>query len=161
MRRRNWKRIRPTSLRQAMQYCLDHAWDRHNRSVEQVAELMGLANHWVIYKWLNSGRLPAVLIRTFEHACGVTFVTDYIATSAHKLLVDIPSGKPARDTDLLGLQTQFNDAVNVLARFYRGDAEADETLAALTAAMGEIAGHRANVAQAMTPELALFEGGDA
>lgn len=161
MSRRNWKRVRPTSLRQAMQLCLDHARERHNRSVERVADLMGQPSHWIIYKWIESGRLPAVLIRPFEHACGATFVTDYLATSAHKLLVDIPCGRPARDTDVLALQTQFNEAVNLLARFYRGEAEADATLAALTAAMGEIAGHRANVAQSLAPELALFEEGEA
>lgn len=161
MSRRNWKKVRATSLRQAMQLCLDFARERHNRSVERVADLMGQTNHWVIYKWLENGRLPAVLIRPFEHACGATFVTDYIASSAHKLLVDIPSGKPACDTDVLALQTQFNEAVNLLARFYRGDAEASDTLSALTAAMSEIASHRANVAQALTPELALFEEGEA
>lgn len=160
MSRRNWKRVRPNSLRQAMQLCLDYARERHNRSVERVADLMGLASHWTLYKWMENGRLPAVLIRPFEHACGVTFVTDYVALSAHKLPVDMPAGKPAQDTDVLALQTQFNEAVNLLARFYKGDADAGETIAALTAAMADIANHRANVAQSLEPELALF-GGDA
>lgn len=159
MARRNWKRVSPTSLRHGMELCLQYAKERHNHSVDRVADLMGLPNKWTLYKWLENGRMPAILIRPFEHACGCMFMTQYIATSGHKLLVEIPSGKPASNEDVLALQTGFNEAVNHLARFYRGAADAAETMAALDLAMAEIAGHRANVAQEM-PELDLFTGAD-
>lgn len=50
MSRRNWKHIQPTSLRQALELCKDHAKERHNLSVERIAERMGLADHWALYK---------------------------------------------------------------------------------------------------------------
>lgn len=160
MARRNWKRLTPTSLRHAIELCLEYARERRRLSVDRVADLMGLPSKWALYKWLESGRMPAILIRPFEHACGCTYVTQYLATSAHKLLVDIPSGQPARNEDVLELQTGFNDAVNLLARFYRGEGSAEETMAALSQAMSEIAGHRENVSKSLTPELGLFEEGE-
>ena len=102
-------------------------------------------------------RLPSILIRPFEHACGCSYVTQYLATSAHKLLIDIPSGQPADEAELLALHSDFNAAVDLLAGFYGGKAEADETLSALTEVMSQIAGHRENVSKAMAPELGLFE----
>lgn len=158
MARRNWKRVSPTSLRHGMELCLKYANEKHNRSVDRIADLMGLTNKWPLYKWLENGRMPAILIRPFEHACDATYMTQYIATSAHKLVVDIPSGKPASNDDVLALQTGFNEAVNHLAKFYQGKADAAETMAALDLAMADIAGHRANVAQEL-PELDLFNGG--
>lgn len=140
-----------------MELCLEYARERRNLSVDRVADLMGLPAKWSLYKWMESGKMPAILIRPFEHATGSTFVTQYIATSAHKLLVDIPNGKPATDTNVLQLQTGFNEAVNLLASFYAGQASAEETMAALTQSMSDIAGHRENVSKAMSPELGLFE----
>ena len=128
MPRRSWKRVAPTSLRHSMELCLEYARDKQNRSVDHIAELMGLTSKWALYKWLENGRLPAILIRSFEHACGCAFMTQYIATSSHKMLVDIPTGKRALDTDILDLQVGFSDAVSLLARFYQGNADTDETL---------------------------------
>ncbi|AOE92049.1 hypothetical protein LBM341_03799 (plasmid) [Ralstonia solanacearum] len=58
--RRNWKRIRPTSLRHALELCKDYAKERHNLSVERIAESMGLADHWTLYKWFQNGRMQAI-----------------------------------------------------------------------------------------------------
>lgn len=147
MARRNWKRVAPTSLRHAMELCLEYGREKRNLSVDRVADLMGLPSKWSLYKWLESGKMPAILIRPFEHATGATFMTQYIATSAHKLLVDIPTGKPAKDDDVLAL------------RFYRGEVSAEETKAVLDKMMGEIAWHRENVNKSLAPELGLFEEG--
>jgi len=140
-----------------MELCLEYARSKHNRSVDGVADLMGQSNKWSLYKWLENGRLPSILIHPFEHACGCTYVTQYLATSAHKLLIDIPSGQPADEAELLALHSDFNAAVDLLAGFYGGKAEAGETLSALTEVMSQIAGHRENVSKAMAPELGLFE----
>ncbi|UEX77030.1 hypothetical protein [Sediminicurvatus halobius] len=128
--------------------------------MDRVADLMGLPSKWALYKWMESGRLPAVLIRPFEHATGATFVTQYLAASAHKLVVDMPSGKPAADEEVLELQSACNEAVNQLARYYRGQADAEETVSALTSVLGAIAGHRENVARSLAPELDLFGEGE-
>lgn len=160
MRRRNWKRVNPTSLRHAMELCLDYGREKRNLSVERVADLMGIPSKWTLYKWLENGRMPTTLIRPFEHACGATFITQYIGASAQKLLIDIPAGKPASQDDLLTLQTALNDAVSLLARFYKGEIESDQVVGGITQAMGQLAGHRCNVEKAAAPELALFDGGE-
>lgn len=156
MSRRNWKRAIPTSLRHSMELCLEYGREKRNLSVDRIADLMGLTSKWTLYKWLENGRMPANLVRPFEHICGCTYMTTYIATSAHKLLVDIPAGMPVQDGDVLALQGHCNEAVNLLAQFCRGEAEADATVAALTGLMAEIAGHREQVNKAHAPELGLF-----
>lgn len=158
MASRRWNNRQPGTLRQAMEWCLEHARERHNRSVDRVAELMGLSSKWVLYKWLESGRLPAVLIRPFEMACGIDYVTRFIAHSAHKLLIDIPTGKRASNNDINTLQACFTDAVALLLRFYDGQAEAEETLSSLTTTMERMAWHRGEVARHQHPQLDFAEG---
>lgn len=161
MARMNWKKAAPTSIRNAIELCVKHASARKNMSVERIADHMGLESHWVIYKWMENGRMPSILIRPFESACGCTYVTQWIATSAHKLLTDIPTGHTASNDDLLELSDSFNDALKLLRKFYKGKAQQDETIEALTSILAEIAGHRENVRKAETPELPLFnEGGE-
>jgi hypothetical protein len=100
------------------------------------------------------------MIRPFEHACGATFLTQYIGASAQKLLIDIPAGQPASQDDLLTLQSTMNDAVTLLAQFYKGNLGSEEVMGGITAAMAQLAGHRCNVEKAAAPELALFDGGE-
>ncbi|QUN06462.1 hypothetical protein KDN34_03090 [Shewanella yunxiaonensis] len=159
MTRINWKKVTANSLRHAMELCLEHAKERKNLSVDRVADLMGLPNKWTIYKWLENGRMPAVLIRSFEHACGIDLMTRYIASSAGMLVIDIPAGKAADHKEINELQSGFAEAIGLLIKFYAGNAEADETIGALSNVMGGLAWHRQNVAKSGTPELELF-GGD-
>lgn len=151
----SWKNRQPSSLRQAMEWCLEYARERHNRSVDRVADLMGLTNKWVIYKWLESGKLPAILIRPFEEACGIDFVTRFLGHSAHKLLIEIPTGKRATQAEINALQGSFAEAISLLLKFYDGQAEAAETLSALTATMSHLAWHRGEVERNRYPELDL------
>lgn len=160
MSKRNWKRTAPTSLRNAMELCVEFARERKNKSVEQIADDMGLASHWTLYKWIESARLPANMIRPFELATCATYVTQYLATSHHKLLVDIPATKRANDNDLLTLNSAFNDALKVLEGFYKGASTGEETLNELRNVMTGIAGHHARVESYATPELGLFESND-
>lgn len=160
MAKRNWKRAVPRSLRHGMELNLEYAKDRKNLSVDRIADLMGLSSKWTLYKWLENARMPINLVRPFEHACGCSFMTQYLATSDHKLLIDMPSSKPAIDTDLLALQTGFNEAVNVLASFYKGDADATDALTELTRHMTDMAAHRARVERVAEPELELFGSGE-
>lgn len=161
MTTRSWKKRQPASLRQAMELCLEHARARHNRSVDRVADLMGLNSKWALYKWMNSSRMPANLIRPFEQACGVDFVTRYIGHSAHKLLIDIPSGRRAANgKDINALQASFSEAVSQLFQFYEGRADAEETLSALYTTMEQLAWHQGTVERHQQPELDLFEEGN-
>jgi len=54
----------------------------------------------------------------------------------------------------------FSQAVSLLTRFYRGDADTAEVLHGVTRAMEQLAGHRENVRKHDAPELALFGGND-
>ncbi|MBH03997.1 MAG: hypothetical protein CMP08_07720 [Xanthomonadales bacterium] len=148
-----WKRVRPTSIPHAMELCIQHAKARHNRSVDSIADLMGQPNKWSIYKWVESGRIPTVLIRPFEAACGISFVTQYLAASDHKLLIDMPTGKAASASDINALQSTFTAAVQQLLLFADGQHDHEATLAAIDAAMTDLASHRANVERYDQPEL--------
>jgi hypothetical protein len=152
-RRRKWESIQPISLSHAMGLCLEHAREGMNRSVDRVADQMGLTNKWVIYKWVESGRLPAILIRGFEAACGIDYVTRYLAHSAHLLPIEIPTGKLASEKDLHRLQEAFIAGMGMLFAFYEGAVNAPETVAALTELMEQAAWHRENVERFSSPEL--------
>ncbi len=155
MARRNWKNVQPTSLRNALELCKDFARERRNLSVERIAELMGLADHSVLYKWLASGRMPAVLIPTYEQVCGCNYVTRWLASAAGRLLIDIPSGRQANAADMQQLQGVLTTATGVLIDFYQGKAEADAVMAAVQTGLEALAWHRANVLQHPNPQFDL------
>lgn len=157
MARRSWKKVHPNSLRHAMELCLEHAREKKNLSVDRVADLMGQSNKWSLYKWMENGRMPANLVRPFEHACGIGLVTQYLAASSHKLLIDIPSGRISDAKDINELQSSFTHAVGLLLSFYSDREDAEETLAALTQVMRDVAYHHENVNRSLEPELLLFE----
>ena len=160
MTKRNWKRVRAQDQQSAIRLCLDYALEHHNRSVARVAELMG-TSEWAIYKWMSKGSMPSHQIRPFEYACDPqgrsTFLTQYIATSARKLVIDIPTGRRSAEIEVADMQVAAGDAVAILMRFYRGSADGGETTAALTRLIEGAAWHRDNVAKTAAPELGLFE----
>lgn len=153
MAKRCWKRVAPTSLRHALELCKEHGRERRNLSVERIAERMGLTDHWTVYKWVQNGRIPANMIRPFEEVCGVDFVTRWLAASAGRLVISIPTGRNVTPTDMAELQARLNDAVGSLLTFHAGQAGATETLAAVEQAMAGLAWHRGTVAKHLQPEL--------
>lgn len=154
MTRRNWKLKRPTSMPEALRMGKDFAREEHNRSVERMADFMGVS-HDSQYKWIATGRLPAILIPSFEQACGYHFVTEWLATSAGKLLIDMPKGRKGSPADVLDVNTSCAAALQLLTNFYANPnpADADATLAALRAHMEQVAYHQHNVASYANPEL--------
>lgn len=156
MKRRHWNRIQPINLNRAIELCLEHARVKHNRSVDRVAELMGLTSKWTLYKWMESGKLPAVQIQPFEMACGINYVTGWLAASAGCMLVQVPIGRDLTEGDMLALHDSFSAAMNLLTNFFAGKAEVEETMGALTELMQRVAWHRGNVEKARQPELDLF-----
>lgn len=155
MTRRNWKRYVPGTLRDALKACKDYAQERHNLSVERIAERMGQEDHWALYKWLANGRMPLVLVPAYEHACGIDLVTRWLAASRNKLLVDMPAGKRPGAADMVELNTGFAEALQLLSHFYANPAEADAeaTATALRQHLEQVSYHQRNVAQYATPEL--------
>ncbi len=151
----NWKKQRARSLPHAMELCLAYAREKHHRSVDQVADLMGLPNKWRIYKWVENADMPSRYQLAFEHACGIDFMTQYHAHSRRHLLISIPRGRNVEAADLHALQLMTNDAVGALIAFAAGTATSDDVIAATTRAMEGLAWHRANVEKHLQPELEL------
>ncbi|WP_027853361.1 hypothetical protein [Marinobacterium litorale] len=154
-RRKNWSREQPISLRHGSELCIGHAHDRMNRSVEQIADLMGEASHFTLYKWMESGRMPAVKIRAFEHACGADFVTQYLAHSAGYLLVKVPTGRKAEHRELNELSLFAHEVLGLLIQFYDSHEGADEAVLAVTRLMEDLAFQRGNIEKHQQPELLL------
>lgn len=153
-RRKRDRRV-PSSLADATQASLDHALKYHNKGTKRVADLMGLKLD-TLYKKLSEDRLTIAELASFENACGATYVTEYLCAQMHLLAVEMPHGRKLQATDTMTLQQHFSEAMALLIGFYKGEADRDETLAELTALMGEVGWHRANVERANSPELELF-----
>lgn len=141
-----------------MEACIEQARSKHRISVDRIAADMGLANAWNIYKWVESGRIPAVMIRPFEIACRCDFVTRYLAHAAHKLIIDIPTGRALLAADMPAVQAATNDALGALINFAAGKVAAEEVVQQVTTAMEQLAWHRENAARSAQPELALEDG---
>lgn len=154
MTRRNWKRVRPTSAVEALRLCKDYALERHNLSVERIAELIGVSTD-NLYKWLASGRMPLVVVPTYELACRCNFASAWLAASAGKLVIDMPTGRKANSADVMGVNSSCAAALPLLTAFYADPASADldATLAALRTHMEQVAYHHHNVERYATPEL--------
>jgi hypothetical protein len=159
MTKRSWKHYRPTSLQDAIEACVEFARDKHQMSIERIADAMGLASKWTLYKYIESASIPARLIRPFETACRCSFVTAHLAASARKLLIDFPTGRKAEPADINAVQTACNGAVNALIQFADGSRDAVSaalTLSAVTHAIETLARERAEVERFSQPELNLI-----
>lgn len=155
MTRRNWKKVQPTSLRQAIELCKDYAREMHNISVERIAEIMDEESHWTVYGWLRDGSIPGRKILGYQHACRCNFITRWLAHSNGELLIDIPLGKLIGGDDVHQLQGTLNAAVGALLGFAGGKLDADQVGAEINTALEALAWHRENVAKVAQPELDL------
>lgn len=156
MIRRNWKRVQPSSLRDALRLCKDHAHERKNYSVDRIAELMDVTPD-LLYKWLSNGRMPASSIPAYEHICGINFVTRWLAASTGHLMIAAPAGRDASAADMQALQEVLHSAAGQLLQFYGGKAEAGAVLAAIRQGMEGLAWHKGNVEKHMQPEFEFTE----
>jgi len=154
MTRRNWKRVHATSTIEALRLCKEFAQEKKNLSIERIADRMG-ASHDSLYKWLAGGTLPVIKLPAYELACGCHFASEFLAITAGKVLVDLPTGRTGNTASMVEFNTGFAEALQLLTNFYAAPAKTDpaETLAALTRHMSEVAYHQANVAHCANPEL--------
>jgi hypothetical protein len=158
MRNRRWKSVRPTSLAEAMELCVEYA-AAHRRPIKALADLMG-ADVKTLYRWLAETSMPLNRIRQFETFCGIAFISEYLClASGDKVVVAIPAGKRAGVLELSELQCTFAEAVALLARFYQDGSCMDETVAAITGTLVHLAYQRSNVLKSAEPELDLFGAG--
>lgn len=148
------KRLRANSLVHAMRLCKEYAQVKRHLSVERIADRMG-TTHDSLYKWLATGRMPAILIPAFELACGCHYVSEWLAASADRLVVEMPTGRKAEGSELLDMNSSCAAALQLLTQFYAAPQAADPeaTLAALRLHLEQVAYHHHNVAAYATPEL--------
>lgn len=155
MARRNWNQVVPSDVPRSLQLCADFAFEKRNLSIPRITELMGESSHNTVYKWLGTGRMPAIKIIPFEHACGINYVTRFLAHSSNKLLVDIPTGRRAEHRELIDLAINANHTTGMLMDFFEGRGDADTVSAAITALIEDLALQRNNVEKFRQPELLL------
>jgi hypothetical protein len=116
---------------------------------------MGEASHWNLYKWMESGRMPAVKIRPFEHACGIDLVTLYLGHSANKLVLPVPTGRKSDHREINELSLFMNETAQLLYQHQEGLKTGEETTAAITQLMESLAYQRGNIEKEQQPELEL------
>ncbi len=158
MPKRIWKSYRPCNLQEAVEACGDWGLDKHNISVERIAERMGLESKWVIYKWQQSGNIPLNKVLSYQFACGgCTFITDYLAHATHKLVISIPTGRKATAEDINQLQQHLSETVTHLLKFQKSQAteDAQSAIWAITNAMEDLAWQKSNIEKTAQPELDL------
>ncbi|MEG0920291.1 MAG: hypothetical protein RSD57_00065 [Comamonas sp.] len=152
MSKRNWKKHRSTSLIGAIRDCKDFALDVHGRSVARIADLSGQTED-CLYKWNANGRMPSIVIKPYELACGCSFITEFLAASSDRLVIDMPKGRTSSPSDLVDLSTTFSQAFKLLNDFYQGKANQEETQASIKLHLEQFAWHHRNVGSHATPEL--------
>lgn len=153
---RNWKRVQPGNLRDALRLCKDHALEKKNYSVERIADLMAVTGD-VLYKWLATGKMPANIIPNYELICGINLVTRWLAASTGHLMIAAPTGRNATAQDMQALQEVLHAAAGQLLQFYAGKVEADAVLAAIQSGMEGLAWHKGNVEKHLQPEFQFTE----
>ncbi|GAA5784676.1 hypothetical protein YWS52_09950 [Chitiniphilus shinanonensis] len=146
--------MQPGSLIEALRLAKDYARERHNLSVERIADLIGVSHH-DLYKWLGNGRMPALLIPAYEMACRCHFVSSWLALSAGKLVIDIPRGRSVAARDINQLQRLTTEAITQILNFTEGTTTAENALAAIHTSMAGLAWHKTNIEKHAQPELAL------
>lgn len=144
-----------TSPRAAFEQDKRTAIDKHRRGMERIAELMNNMRVSTLYDWIEELRMPVSALASWEHATGGSAVMRYLASQGGRMLIDIPRGKPHGAADVQGLQSVTHAAIGALIAFGEGQAEADQTMAALLHAMQALAWHRENVRKNSQPELDL------
>jgi hypothetical protein len=124
-------------------------------SIDRIAESMGLASKWALYKWIEAASMPARLIRPFETACRCTYITQHLAAGAGKLMIDMPRGRMPAAGDIQAVQHACHAAVGALLTYAAGKSNPDTTIATVTHAMERLARERAEVERATQPDLEL------
>jgi len=152
--KRNWKTVQPTSLIDAMRLAKEYARERHNLSVERIADLIGVTHH-DLYKWLANGRMPATLIPVYELACQCHFVSLWLVHSTGKMVIELPTGRDASAGDLNHLQVVVHEAVGQIIKFHNSSSDAPTAMSAIQSGLESLAWHRANIEKHAQPELEL------
>lgn len=144
----------PTSLANAFELDKAHALVKHRRNIERLAELMTIKPA-TLYKYLEQDGMPVGHLIAWQHLTGSDAVVRYLAASAHKVVIDIPTGRKTDADDVHVLQATLNGAVGALLDFMKGELDRDTCMAKLGTGLESLAWHRENVRKNDQPELDL------
>jgi hypothetical protein len=149
-----WKRVVPNSIPHALQLCKEHAIKKNNQSVPRIADHLGESAD-LLYKWLGTAKMPVNKVIALEQACGINFVTQYLAQSQGFMLVPVPTGRKAENKELVDLQIMMTEVASHLIKFEQGKCEASEAIDAIKVLMQDLAYHEKNVAKVEQPQSSL------
>ena len=151
MARTNWKCIVPHNMNHAIQLCKQHALDNKNMSVARIADHLAITTD-TLYKWLGNGRIPANHVFAYEQACGISFITEYLAHGQGYLLVKAPTGRKAEHKDLNKLQLYMAQVAAKIIEANEGDCTAQDAIDHIKVLMQDLAYQQKNVAAVQVPQ---------
>jgi len=151
---RNWNREMPNSITEALRLCKEHGIEKHNLSVERLADFMS-TNVDTLYKWLGSGRMPVNQVMQYERLTGRPFISQHLAHSQNYLLVKMPSGRQAEHKEVVQLNIFMQQVVGELLSFYSNELEADQVLGSIKTLLQDLVYQQKNIQQHKQPELRL------
>lgn len=130
------------SVTQAIGACVRHARQTHYRSIAELAKTM-LVSTDSLYKWVQTGRIPAVEIPNFEKACGIDALSRALSRAAGNIAVCHPQGEQRKEVTTNHLQQQFHQLVGQLLD---DAADGEVKIGAINAVMDLLAQLRENIA---------------
>lgn len=131
----------------AIRECLDHAKRVLYRDVASLAELMSLDNKWVLFKWAETGRIPAIAIPAFEEACGSNALSKCLAEAAGGLTIPAPTGRLARVTTSAETHLLAASAIAKAVSAEIDHSKTDEAIRAINGAIEALAWLRHQLAE--------------
>ena len=134
-----------TAVQVAIQACIAHAKQELYRDIGDVAALMGV-NQWVLYKWVQAGKLPAVHIPAFECACGANHLSKCLAAACGLLTIKAPPAAGYTQVDWTLAQWEVAKAMADAAGAAVDPGKTKQALKAVNAAMDALASTRHQLA---------------
>ena len=141
-------------MNHAIQLCKQHALEKQNLSVARIADHLAITTD-TLYKWLGNGRIPANHVFAYEQACGINFITEYLAHSQGYLLVKAPTGRKAQHKDLNQLQLYMAQVAAKIIEANEGDCTAQDAIDHIKVLMQDLAFQQKNVAAHECPQEAF------
>lgn len=137
-----------SSVVDAVKECAQYAKTFRYLSREGVAEKMGFTGgaRWVVYKWVDEGKVPARHIPAFERACGTNLLTSCLVRVAGQIAVPMLPPESAPPLDLARTQVVLAEAMaTVTSALYDGDRRG-QAVTAINSAIEALAGLRHKLA---------------
>lgn len=123
------------------------------KSVEELADALGLESKWTLYKQLADLRVPLHSLIPFMAACGSRIILKWLASGCDYLLLPRPRGRKVRPGEAAAVVSDVTKRLGRALELAREPKHKDKALLELDAAMTSIAGLRGALEKARQPEL--------